>query len=59
VKEKILIIQTAFLCDAVLTLPIDSKIERKYPDRYFHVLCIPSTKEISRVLKSVDDVINI
>jgi len=57
VKEKILIIQTAFLGDAVLTLPMIQKLKEKYPDSILSVLCIPSTKEIFESSQSVDDVL--
>lgn len=44
--EKILVIQTAFLGDAILTLPMIQKLKEKFPDSEIQVLCIPSTKEI-------------
>ncbi len=43
---KILVIQTAFLGDAVLTLPLIQKLKGKYPNSLINVLCIPSTKEL-------------
>jgi heptosyltransferase II len=44
--ERILVIQTAFLGDAILTLPMIQKIEELYPGSEIDVLAIPSTKEI-------------
>lgn len=43
---KILVIQTAFLGDAVLTLPLIQELKRNNPDAQLSVLCIPSTTEI-------------
>lgn len=44
--EKILVIQTAFIGDAVLTLPMIQKLKEIFGDPELHVLCIPSTQEI-------------
>jgi heptosyltransferase II len=44
--EKILVIQTAFLGDAILTLPMIEKLKEKFPLSEIDVLCIPSTQEI-------------
>jgi len=46
VKEKILVIQTAFLGDCVLTLPMIQKLKDKFPDSEITILCIPATKEL-------------
>ncbi len=43
---KILIIQTAFLGDAVLTLPLIQAVYKKYENPSIDVVCIPTTKEI-------------
>lgn len=56
-KRKILVIQTAFLGDAILTLPMIQKLKEKYSDSEISVLCIPSTKEIFDSSNSVDDVL--
>lgn len=45
-REKILVIQTAFIGDAVLTLPLIEQISLKYNNPIIHVLAIPNTKEI-------------
>jgi heptosyltransferase-2 len=52
-----LVIQTAFLGDAILTLPMIQKLKEKYPDSVLSVLCIPSTKEIFESSLSVDEVL--
>ena len=44
--EKILVIQTAFLGDAILTLPMIQKLHEIYPSNEIDVLAIPSTMEI-------------
>jgi heptosyltransferase-2 len=44
--EKILVIQTAFIGDAILTLPMIQKIKSTLPDCEIDVLAIPSTAEI-------------
>lgn len=45
-QEKFLIIQTAFLGDAVLTLPTVEKLKEQYPGVLIDVVAIPGTKEI-------------
>jgi heptosyltransferase-2 len=44
--EKILVIQTAFIGDAILTLPMIQKLKSMLPDSIIDVLSIPSTAEI-------------
>ncbi len=44
--DNILVIQTAFIGDAVLTLPLIQQIKLKYPNSSLDVLAIPSSKEI-------------
>ncbi len=55
--EKILIIQTAFIGDAILTLPMIQKLKEFSPDSAIDVLAIPSTAEIFSSSSSVDEVI--
>ena len=43
---KILVIQTAFPGDAILTLPMIQQLKKQHPDFLVDVLCIPSTAEI-------------
>lgn len=56
-QEKILVIQTAFLGDAVLTLPMIQKLKELNPFSIISVLCIPSTKELIEHSPSVNEVI--
>lgn len=57
VLEKILVIQTAFLGDAILTLPMIQKLKEIKPLSSISVLCIPSTKEVFANSNDVYDVI--
>lgn len=57
-QEKILVIQTAFLGDAALTLPMIQKLKDKFPSSEIDVLCIPQTKELFDHSKSVNEVIS-
>lgn len=56
-KEKILIIQTAFLGDAILTLPLIQYLKKKNPNRSIDILCIPTTLEIFNHSKFINEVI--
>jgi len=56
-KEKILVIQTAFLGDSVLTLPMIQKLKEDIPNSEISVLCIPSSSELFKYSPIVDDVI--
>ena len=44
--EKILVIQTAFIGDAILTLPMIQALQKMFPGCEIHVICIPSTEEV-------------
>lgn len=55
--EKILIIQTAFIGDAILTLPMIQKLKEVNPDSHIDVIAIPSTKIIFEASPVVDNVI--
>ncbi|MFC2133281.1 glycosyltransferase family 9 protein [Bacteroidota bacterium] len=56
-KENILVIQTAFLGDAILTLPMIQKLKEKFPESIIDVLCIPSTEDAFVYSPYVDDVV--
>lgn len=55
--DKILVIQTAFLGDAILTLPMLEKLKEKFPDSVINVLCIPSTNEVFEASPFINDVL--
>ncbi len=44
--EKVLVVQTAFLGDVILTLPLIQSIKSSFPDSLIDVLVIPGTAEI-------------
>ncbi len=55
--EKILIIQTAFIGDAILTLPMIQKLKEKFPQSEIQVIAIPSTLEIFSASPFINEVI--
>ncbi len=55
--ERILVIQTAFIGDAILTLPMIQELKKKFADSVIDVVCIPSTSEIFSSSPSADNVI--
>ncbi|AFN73525.1 ADP-heptose:LPS heptosyltransferase II [Melioribacter roseus P3M-2] len=55
--EKILVIQTAFLGDAILTLPLIRKLKDSFPDGVIDVLTIPQSKQIFEYSPYVNDLI--
>ncbi|MCX6149394.1 MAG: glycosyltransferase family 9 protein [Ignavibacteriales bacterium] len=56
-KERILVIQTAFIGDAVLTLPMLQKLKETFPDCQLDVICNPVTEEIFLASPFVNSVI--
>lgn len=55
--QKFLVIQTAFIGDAILTLPMIQKLKDIFPDTLIDIICIPSTKEIFSASPFINDVI--
>ncbi len=55
--KKILFIQTAFIGDAILTLPAIQKLKENNPDYAVDILCIPESEEIFKSNPFVSDVI--
>ncbi|MFO7446110.1 MAG: glycosyltransferase family 9 protein [Ignavibacteriaceae bacterium] len=55
--EKILVIQTAFIGDAILTLPMIRFLKDSFPSSQIDIIAIPSTKEIFSSSPFVDNVI--
>ncbi len=55
--ERILVIQTAFIGDAVLTLPMIQKLKEKYPQGKIDVLSIPAAGEIFSASPFIQNVI--
>ncbi len=54
--EKFLVIQTAFIGDAVLTLPMIQKLKEQNPDCLIDVIAIPSTAEIFSLSSAVNHI---
>lgn len=57
VFKNILIIQTAFAGDVILTLPVLEAIKEKYPESKISFLCIPNVKQILDNNPFLDEVI--
>lgn len=55
--SKILVIQTAFLGDAVLTTPLLSALKEQFPNASLSVLCTPQIRDIFERHPAVADVI--
>ena len=55
--KKILVIQTAFPGDAILTLPFIQELNKIKVDYRIDVLCIPNTEQIFKSSPAVNDVI--
>ena len=45
-QEKILVVQTSFLGDVVLTTPLLSALRRRFPSAHLSVLCTPQAKAL-------------
>jgi heptosyltransferase-2 len=58
-EKKILVIQTAFPGDAILTLPFIQELKKKKLDYSIDVLCIPATAEIFAASPHVNNVISL
>ncbi|MCK9281181.1 MAG: glycosyltransferase family 9 protein [Melioribacteraceae bacterium] len=54
---KILVIQTAFLGDAILTLPLIQKLKSKYSESIISVIAIPASKDIFNASEFVNETI--
>jgi heptosyltransferase-2 len=55
--KRILVIQTAFLGDVVLTTPLLQTLRDRFPEAYLAALVIPGTREILAGHPSLDDVL--
>jgi heptosyltransferase II len=55
--ENVLVVQTGFLGDTVLTLPLLSEIKRRYPAGKLSLLCAPVAAELLKSHKVLDEVI--
>ncbi|NUM62813.1 MAG: hypothetical protein HUU44_11840 [Ignavibacteriaceae bacterium] len=57
--KKILVIQTAFPGDVILTLPFIQELKKRRNQYLIDVLCIPSTAEIFNASPSVNSTITL
>lgn len=55
--KRILIVQTAFLGDVVLTIPLISTVKKKFPQSYLAVMVIPSTREVLEDHPAINELI--
>ncbi len=55
--KKIVVIQTAFLGDVLLTLPMIYHLKKKFPNAKIDVVVRPESSEIKFLLPSIDEVI--
>ncbi len=55
--DKVLVVQTSFLGDTVLTLPLLAEIKRRFPGSKLSVLCTPLGQELLADHPVVDEVI--
>jgi len=56
-KKKILVIQTAFLGDLILTIPLLKILKENKPDYEIHILCLPVVSEILKNNPYISEVI--
>ena len=57
IPQSIIVIQTAFIGDAVLTLPMIQRLKKQYPESSIDVIAIPRTAEIFRFHPAVSNVL--
>jgi lipopolysaccharide heptosyltransferase II len=55
--QKVLVLQTSFLGDTVLTLPLISEIKRRFPSCQLSVICSPLARELLQDHPDIDEVI--
>lgn len=56
-REKILVVQTSFIGDTVLTLPLLREIKRRFPGAKLSLLCTPAGCELLSAYPIVDEII--
>ena len=55
--EKVLVLQTSFLGDTVLSLPLVSEIKRRFPQAKLSLLCSPQGRDLLRDHPDIDEII--
>lgn len=56
-QEKILVLQTSFLGDVVLTTPLLSELRRRFPSATVTVLCTPQARSLLEGNPDVDEIL--
>src|SRR5215470_13652893 len=55
--EKVLVLQTSFLGDTVLSLPLVSEIKRRFPQASLSLLTSPQGRDLLRDHPDIDEII--
>jgi len=55
--ENVLVLQTSFLGDTVLTLPLIAELRRRFPVKKLTVLCLPLSRELLQDHPAIDEII--
>ncbi|HEX7230543.1 MAG TPA: lipopolysaccharide heptosyltransferase II [Candidatus Binatia bacterium] len=55
--ENVLLLQTSFLGDTVLTLPLIDEIRRQFPVKKLTLLCQPASRELLRDHPAIDEIV--
>src|SRR5690242_21924004 len=55
--ENVLLMQTSFLGDTVLTLPLIDEIKRQFPVKKLTLLCQPASRELFQDHPGIDEII--
>ena len=55
--ENVLLLQTSFLGDTVLTLPLIDEIKRRFPVKKLTLLCQPASRELLQDHPGIDEII--
>ncbi|HEX2929958.1 MAG TPA: lipopolysaccharide heptosyltransferase II [Candidatus Binatia bacterium] len=55
--DNVLVLQTSFLGDTVLTLPLIAEIRRRFPVKRLSVLCLPLSRDLLQDHPAIDEII--
>jgi heptosyltransferase-2 len=55
--ENVLVLQTSFLGDTVLTLPLITELRRRFPVGKLSLLCLPASRELLQDHPAIDEII--
>ena len=55
--DNVLVLQTSFIGDTVLTLPLLDEIKRRYPRARLSLFCSPQGKELAESCVAIDEII--